>query len=128
MILEDIWQYLIVGLAIAVLLAVKAMVLQRRVTKQSEAYVDPALCLEHLTKQIQRVDLAEKMLDNYVLNSQNSADRFRNIALLVAFINSKQKESKANLPLSALLKATADLKGVPSQYRSYIFKHTASWA
>lgn len=128
MILEDIWQYLVVGLAIAVLLAVKAIVLQRRVTKQSEAYVDPGLCLEHLSKQIERVDLAEKMLDNYVLNSQNSADRFRNIALLVAFINSKQKESKANRPLSALLKATADMKGISGQYRSYIANNTASWA
>jgi hypothetical protein len=47
-----------------------------------------------------------------VANSQESPDRFRNIAMMVAFINSKQAATPKNKGLEELLKNSAGLKGV----------------
>ena len=93
MALEVIGQYLVVVFAIVVLLGLKYYVLNKRVAKQADGYVDPERCVEQLGKQVESGDKGQ-LLDKYVRSSMNSSERFRNIAIIVAYINSKEKEPK----------------------------------
>ena len=56
MALEVIGQYLVVVFAIVVLLGLKYYVLNKRVAKQVDGYVDPERCVEQLGKQVEGGD------------------------------------------------------------------------
>ena len=49
--------------------------------------------MEQLGKQVEGGDKGQ-LLDKYVRSSTNSSERYRNIAIIVAYINSKEKEPK----------------------------------
>lgn len=106
-----------IGGAVALIICLKVWTIRNRIVKQTNGYIDPSYCISHLEKQIERVDLAEKLLDNYVSNSQESPDRFRNIALMVAFINSKLERPQKNPKLEELLKSSTKVEGVAGQYK-----------
>lgn len=72
MYLESITQYLLVALAVGILVGLKIFILSKRVNKQTEGYIDPDQCIDQVGKQIEKTEMAEKMLENYVGNSKNS--------------------------------------------------------
>jgi hypothetical protein len=67
------------------------------------------------------------MLENYIVSAQDSPDRFRNIAIMVAFINSKQKQTKKSTTIKRLLALPQELSGVQERYRDYVVRNTAAW-
>ena len=58
MVMEILGQYLVVIFAIALLVALKFYIINRRVHKQIETFIDPAQCIQEMGKQIQNVEQA----------------------------------------------------------------------
>ena len=119
--IENVWQYLIVAAAILGLLTIKWFAVRKRVSKQVDGFIHPELCLEELKTKLGSPQQAESILRVYLNGSQPSADRLRNIALIVAYLNS-QHTKPALLPDiieyigSIKTKEGAGLTGVPAKY------------
>ena len=62
-------------------------------------------------------------------NSQNSPDRFRNMAMLVAYLNNKMhKPNNMRSEVEKVLDQNDTVKGANAKYQEYIRKNVKEWS